>query len=130
LQGVLIANNTYGPNPVIESDVGAYSFNNTAKVTITGADNLVPVSTVSLPASGLISGVCPLLGPLRNNGGPTLTHALLSHSRGIDEGNNTLNLANDQRGAPFPRASGTPDIGAYEVDHADIIFNANFDGCP
>jgi len=54
------------------------------------------------------------LGPLANNGGPTLTHAPLPGSPVIDAGNNQANLATDQRG--FTRVVGTAaDIGAVEV---------------
>ena len=62
-----------------------------------------------------------LIGPLRNNGGPTLTHALLAGSNAIDWGDpvygcvdqNSVLLATDQRGAA--RVVGVAcDIGAYE----------------
>ena len=45
----------------------------------------------------------PLLGPLQNNGGPTLTHALLPGSPAIDAGdpNFTPPPFYDQRGCPF-----------------------------
>ena len=53
-----------------------------------------------------------LLGPLTNNGGPTLTHALLPGSPALDAGDDSL-TGTDQRG--FPRRSGAQvDIGAYE----------------
>jgi parallel beta helix pectate lyase-like protein len=59
-----------------------------------------------------------MLGPLANNGGRTLTHALLAGSPLIDAGNNALIptvLVNDQRGAGFARIAGPAvDIGAYE----------------
>lgn len=55
----------------------------------------------------------PLLGPLANNGGPTLTMALLEGSPGIDTGNAQTCPATDQRGVPRPFAYGC-DIGAYE----------------
>ncbi len=58
-------------------------------------------------------GVNPKLGPLKNNGGPTLTFALLSGSPAINKGNNSLCPLTDQRGAPRP-VGGTCDIGAYE----------------
>lgn len=62
-----------------------------------------------------ILGQNPLLGPLANNGGPTLTHALLTGSPAIDKGSNPLNLTFDQRGAGFPRTLGAQtDIGAFE----------------
>ena len=55
----------------------------------------------------------PKLGPLANNGGPTLTMALLPGSPAIDAGNTSLAPATDQRG--FPRPAGlAADIGAFE----------------
>ena len=63
----------------------------------------------------------PLLGALQDNGGPTLTHALLSGSPAIDSGDDSvvgspLFLTTDQRGAGFPRLQGAHvDIGAYEA---------------
>ena len=64
-----------------------------------------------------------LLGPLADNGGPTLTHVLLLGSPAIDAGDNTLAvdedgvpLANDQRGEGFDRVFGDGvDIGAFEL---------------
>jgi|GEM_PF-6553190 len=62
------------------------------------------------------------LGPLQDNGGPTLTHALLSGSPAFDTGNPVLPgsggsacLATDQRGITRPMESAC-DIGAYEVN--------------
>ncbi len=70
----------------------------------------------------------PLLGPLANNGGPTLTHALLVGSPAIDAGNASSVAGSggvpqyDQRGASYGRvkdgdgAGGARiDIGAFEV---------------
>jgi CSLREA domain-containing protein len=66
-----------------------------------------------------ITGQDPNLGPLANNGGPTLTLALLGGSPAIDTGSNPSALANDQRGAGFPRTVGAgTDIGAFEVQGA------------
>ncbi len=56
----------------------------------------------------------PELVALADNGGPTLTHALVKGSIAIDAGSNPLLLAYDQRGDGFPREDGNPDIGAYE----------------
>lgn len=98
----------------------------------TSAKNLVRVSDTAaqelLPADTLTS--CPLLGPLRDNGGPTLTHVLHSTSPAIDAGGNIDTWPYDQRGAPYLRESGpVSDIGAYEVQKADSIFDAGFEGC-
>ncbi len=67
-----------------------------------------------------LSRINPLLGPLQNNGGYTLTQELLTGSPAIDAGNNAVCPATDQRGIARPydgKGSGTPicDIGAYEV---------------
>jgi hypothetical protein len=68
----------------------------------------------------------PLLGPLQDNGGPTLTHALLSGSPAIDAGNNAYATYWDQRGEGFPRiVNGIIDIGAFEYqgDGAAPLFS-------
>jgi len=60
----------------------------------------------------------PMLGPLQNNGGPTLTHALLPGSPAINTGdpNFTPPPSYDQRGSPFVRVyNGRIDIGSFEV---------------
>jgi CSLREA domain-containing protein len=56
----------------------------------------------------------PLLGPLRNNGGPTDTRSLLPGSPALDAGNNDDAAATDQRGLARI-ANGIIDIGAYEL---------------
>jgi len=136
LQSSLISNNSYD-NFYAEDDVSALN-QNSHTVTVSGTNNLVGhAHQVGVLPSGTLTDVCALLGPLRNNGGPTQTHALLSQSPGIDQGNNIAGLFEDQRGLssdttpyPYPRISGnTPDIGAYEVQKADIVFNSSFDGC-
>jgi hypothetical protein len=66
-----------------------------------------------------IIGQDPSLGPLANNGGPTLTHALLAGSPAIDKGSNPSALTTDQRGVGFVRtAAAAIDIGAFEVQGA------------
>ena len=60
----------------------------------------------------------PLLGPLQNNGGPTLTHELLAGSPAIDAGdpNFTPPPFFDQRGQGFPRVvNDRIDKGSFEV---------------
>jgi uncharacterized repeat protein (TIGR01451 family) len=64
----------------------------------------------------------PRLGPLQDNGGPTLTRALSEDSPAIDHGTATcddlatddLNSAHDQRQATRPVGSAC-DVGAYEA---------------
>lgn len=78
-------------------------------------------------APGDLTNVDAKLGSLQNNGGPTLTQALLSTSPAIDAGNpdgcrdhqgNLLNT--DQRGVARIRRC---DIGAYEYDSDYVIHN-------
>ena len=101
----------------------------------TSSNNLVRSAFgLALPAD--TSNGCPLLAPLRDNGGFTMTHALGSGSAAIDTGSNPYSDVADQRFSDgisyfFPRESpvGAPDIGAYEVDKSNILFSAGFDGC-
>jgi CSLREA domain-containing protein len=72
--------------------------------------------------TGNVTGVSANLGPLQNNGGQTLTHALQAGSPAIDAGTPTgcidddaALLDTDQRG--YVR-NGRCDIGAYEYDSA------------
>jgi hypothetical protein len=63
------------------------------------------------------------LGPLQDNGGPTMTHALLPGSVAIDQipeaecvDADGESLTTDQRGEPRPETGGTMcDVGAFEV---------------
>lgn len=134
LQSMLISNNTANG---AADDFNVESAN---PYTVNGgnltapANNLIYSSGIQankLPGDTLI-GACPHLERLRNNGGATQTHRLLSHSVAIGAGNNALGAAYDQRGAGFARESpsGLPDIGAYEVQQNDIIFGTDFEGCP
>ena len=142
LQSTLMSNNSVGSsdNDLSADPTQALTFN------AASGNNLIRATSVpGLPADTK-SGTCPLLGPLRDNGGLTRTHQLLSRSVAIDAGNDvTLDplsnpktpLAYDQRGrallngtTDYARVSGAKaDIGAYEVQQDDVVFNAGFDGC-
>ncbi len=132
LYSTLISNNTIANNSVITSNDIAVAPSGMASVTFTGAGDLIRAPDPSVPMSSFqssYSGACPLLGPLRNNGGLTFTHALGSGSIAIDNGGGALQY--DQRGAGYPRKAGMfIDIGAYELQQGDIIFNSGFEGCP
>ena len=96
----------------------------------TGKDNLLNID--------------PLLGPLANNGGPTLTHALLPGSPAIDSGDPSFDpnsftppLNTDQRGGTFNRvldgdgvSGARVDIGAFEVPNFSsiVVTTADDDG--
>jgi len=74
-----------------------------------------------LTATGDQININPMLGPLQDNGGPTLTHALLPGSPAINAGDpNFIPPPDfDQRGPGFTRVvCGRIDIGAFEVQQA------------
>jgi hypothetical protein len=108
MDSTIIAGNT--------SSVGGADFSTHQTETVAGANNLITSvsANVSVPLDTLSTD--PMLAPLANNGGPTLTHALLPHSPAIDAGSNAAALMFDQRGNGHPRVAGVaPDIGAFEV---------------
>lgn len=77
--------------------------------------NLDSDGTCALDATDLTGD--PLLGPLADNGGPTLTHLPLEGSPAIEGGLHlTCVLSEDQRGLPRPGVgTAACDIGAVEV---------------
>jgi len=141
LQSTLISNNTFGSS---ENDLttvpGSFSVTFNGGNLATPANNFVRVTSATGLPTDTKDSYCPLLGPLRDNGGLTKTHALLSGSQAIDAGNNNSLFFFDQRGTAvvngtldYPRVSGAlpkADIGAFEVQHDEIVFNAGFEGCP
>src|SRR5262249_39145340 len=85
--------------------------------------NLSSDETCHFNNVGDLNNTDPKLGPLQNNGGPTMTMALPSGSAAIDAGNPSgctdghgHLLTTDQRGMPRPDREDTAgcDIGAYE----------------
>jgi hypothetical protein len=107
-----------------------------------GSDIFTPDTvTASKSAFGSIDGIAIFdndggnligqdikLGPLADNGGPTLTHALLAGSPCINAGSNPVPLVSDQRGQGFTRLiSGVADIGAIEFGGL-VVTNVNDNG--
>jgi hypothetical protein len=137
-----VANNSRGLQTGGSSGNPSYTIKNTILAN-NGSDNCVGGLSTNHPITSLRHNISsdagcemftepgdlqdtdPLLGPLQDNGGPTLTHALLIGSPAIDAvtfsdcsdtGENLLDT--DQRG--HDRQTGTGcDIGAFE-------FNADF----
>jgi YD repeat-containing protein len=129
----LIADGVDGSHPHTELAVGTVisrGFN-----VVTNAYGTTGFST-SLDKLGGISGlplINPGLRPLQNNGGASLTHALIANSPAIDIVSTTANDTLDQRGAP--RIINTreqwiqshrADAGAYEF--GAFFVNVNADG--
>lgn len=74
---------------------------------------------------GNILGQDPLLGPLRDNGGPTLTMLPATTSPVIDTGSADTTV--DQRGSPRP-AGASYDMGAVERQYPEqLVFRSGFD---
>lgn len=79
-----------------------------------------PIVPLTTDVGGNLIGVSDgavALGPLAENGGPTLTHALMPGSVARDAGRLKHSRgAYDQRGNPFARVvDGNPDMGAVET---------------
>jgi len=134
LDNVTIANNlSYGVGFGSCAGCGVITFSNTivannatqdcafslSKV-ISNGFNLSSDSSCGFTGTGDLENTDPLLGPLQDNGGFTLTHALLAGSPAIDAGDNTGCPADDQRGIFRPQdgdgdSVAVCDIGAYEL---------------
>ncbi|MDB6016127.1 MAG: Cna domain protein [Pedosphaera sp.] len=76
-----------------------------------------PIFTQMGSALGSFNNLGPKLAALANNGGPTLTMALLTNSPAINAGDDAAALPFDQRGAA---RLGRSDIGAFES--APLLF--------
>lgn len=99
---------------VFQVEFQAVPLNETDQLIITGGNNLIRSQGGPWPLA--VSTDDPQLGPLQNNGGPTLTHALSEASPAIDMGDNLQGFSSDQRGLGFARVvGGVADIGAYEM---------------
>ena len=97
---------------------------------VTGANNLVLVTSeaTTLPLDTL--AVDPMLGPLADNGGRTATVLPYRASPAIDAGANPAAFAFDQRGDGYNRDVGAaPDIGATELQdgESEFLFRDAFD---
>jgi hypothetical protein len=90
--------------------------NCSGKITDVG-HNLSSDASCAFTNTGSLNNTDPKLGPLANNGGPTLTMALQPGSPAIDGGDTAAAPPTDQRG--FPRPVGIAvDIGAFELGPA------------
>lgn len=111
LQNTLVANNSQADNCI-----GAM---------LSNGYNLSSDDTCNFNGPGDLNNTDPMLGRLRDNGGPTQTQALLRGSPAIDAGNPSgcvdgqgHLLKTDQRGAPRPDPEDQHcDIGAYELQN-------------
>ncbi|MCA8936055.1 MAG: right-handed parallel beta-helix repeat-containing protein [Planctomycetes bacterium] len=111
LVNTIVAGNTAtGSGPNINGTAtsnGGNLIGDNTDLTMTAATN-DQIGTSAMP-------IDPMLGALADNGGPTMTHALLTGSPAINMAVSTGAPANDQRG--YTRDS-TPDVGAFEFGAA------------
>jgi beta-glucanase (GH16 family) len=80
-----------------------------------GGHNVASDDTCNLTGAGDQPNTDPLLGPLADNGGPTLTYALLTGSPAIDAADDSICPAVDQRSVTRPQGAAC-DIGSYELE--------------
>jgi len=126
LQSTIVANNEapIGTNADISP---SYPFD---PIAISGENNIVIASSSGVSFLNEPLHEDPLLLPLADMGGLTLTHALGVGSPALDAGANNLNSVFDQRFCPFARDSGSAvDIGAFEqpTTSIDYVFAHGFD---
>jgi hypothetical protein len=94
--------------------------------TITDAGhNLSSDASCAFTTVGSMNNTDPKLGPLTDNGGPTLTMALLLGSPAINAGASAGAPSTDQRGVTRPQGPGV-DIGAFEYQYVPIFSSAEF----
>ena len=117
VQNSIIAGNTAtGAGPDLQPAPGSALDIDFSLIGDTSGSGITPET-----GTGNLLNVDPLLGPLADNGGPTLTHAMQASSPAFNAGDPGLvgppNF--DQRGAGFSRVQiGRVDIGAFEFQAA------------
>lgn len=117
---ILAGNTKRSTTPTLNADLNGL---------FAGTFDLVQDTTGSIvPGGNNILGQDPLLGPLQNNGGPTMTRKPGPGSPVIDKGN-AFGLTTDQRSAGFartfdvgsvPNSGDGTDIGAFELQASDF----------
>jgi uncharacterized repeat protein (TIGR03803 family) len=89
--------------------------------------NLSSDASCAFSGGGSMNNTDPRLGPLADNGGPTLTMALLPGSPAIDSGSVAGGPATDQRGVARPQGPAA-DIGAFEYQYIPLFARATTQG--
>ncbi len=114
-------------NTIVWGNTGSYDVRGLFDAT--SSSNLLGMfggPTIGLDDPSNITGIDPLLGALADNGGTTMTHALLIGSQAVDGGSDArasaVGLTTDQRGTGFTRVvdrsfdgGNAVDIGAFET---------------
>jgi CSLREA domain-containing protein len=139
LKNTIVANNTVAGGAAGPDLFGTFTSNDYNLIGSTAGATFTGTTTHNILNQN------PNLGPLANNGGITLTHALLAGSPAIDAGDNCVvtntcspalaaAITTDQRGLGFGRANdgnndgtATVDIGAFEIQKL-VVTNTNDSG--
>jgi Right handed beta helix region/Chlamydia polymorphic membrane protein (Chlamydia_PMP) repeat len=116
VRSTIIAGNVHSDVDVVNGPTNTFESHG---YNLIGTGNAVGVFVEPGDQTGVVD---PLLGPLTDNGGPTLTHALLPDSPAIDAGDPAAVAgmngvpAFDQRGAPFGRVFDSDGVGGARID--------------
>ncbi len=89
--------------------------------------NLSSDNSYAFTNTGSLSNTDPMLAPMANNGGSTLTMALLPGSPAIDAADATAAPSADQRGITRPIGP-APDIGAFEYGLPAVLRVGGLEG--
>lgn len=106
--------------------MGSIIANHNAAINLAGAiqdlgHNVSSDASLPLPGPGSLRSTDPLLLPLANNGGPTLTMAIRDESQALNNGGTEGVPAIDQRGRPRPELQ-VADSGAFELGPESLTF--------
>jgi hypothetical protein len=121
----------YLRNTILANSIAGNDCHNNGGTLFADVNNLIESHT---GCGTPVSVADPNLGPLADNGGPTLTFALLPGSPAIDTGDNGTCLSADQRGYSRPfdgdgDGTATCDMGAFEYGFGSkVVTNPNDSG--
>jgi hypothetical protein len=104
-----------GPIYLVNVLLDGNSGGNCGSVPLGGSYNISSDASCSFIGEFNNNGVTPRIGPLQDNGGPTLTHALLTGSPAIDAGTSWLAPNIDQRGLTRPRDGNNDGVAGYDI---------------
>ncbi len=134
IRNTIVARNSFPGNPNATDVSSGPAYNSQGHNLIGNADGSTGFTSIGDQVGTSATPLDPLLAPLANNGGSTLTHPLLIGSSALDAGDDCVTqaahcgdatlpqLTTDQRGTGFSRivdgpdgnTTATVDIGAYE----------------